>query len=238
VSYFRDLYTLFIKADANSAATINFVESTLRITGTFSWADVDDGLLSTMIDASTIELAALVKHKSVVRVVRLLPKEQGVPPKARYLISAIDGIDRQQFEATTASLNALIKGQFTNFRRRKMWEAFLSEEEKLQVQSIDGVSGVSFTGQAYPNRKGKPLETRYVVFSTDPDNQEQCKATETALKTLLNDQFRELPHEGYCSRWVVKSLTDEQKLEIEKMDGVSRVKQIHRGRRGVMPSRY
>jgi hypothetical protein len=110
VSYFRDLYTLFIKADANSAATINFVESTLRITGTFSWADVDDGLLSTMIDASTIELATLLKHENVVRAVRFVPKEQDVPLKARYIIRAVHGIDQHRFEATTASLNALVKG--------------------------------------------------------------------------------------------------------------------------------
>ncbi|KAI6765552.1 hypothetical protein HG530_006622 [Fusarium avenaceum] len=233
VRYFRDLYTLFIKADANSTATIEFVKSTLKITCTFSWSDAEDGLLSTMIDASTIELGILVKHKNVVRAVRFLPKEQGVPPKARYLISSIDATDRQQFDATTASLNDLIKGQFAE--GRTMWEAYLSEDEVLQVQSIDGVSGVSCTLCVYPNRKGKPLNTRYAVVPTDPDNQEQCKATEAALKVLLNKQFRDSTHQG-CSvlDWEVKSLTDKQKLEIEKMDGVCHVRQIHMGRRGEM----
>jgi hypothetical protein len=237
VPYFRDLYTLSIRAGTNSTATIDFVKSTLKITGTFSWADVDDGLLSTIIDASTIELATLLKHENVVGAVRFVPKEQGVPPKARYIIRAVHGIDQQQFEATTASLNALIKGQFAE--TWKSWEAYLSEDEKLQVQSIGGVSRVTSSRRAYPNRYGKPLKKRYLVFPTDPDNQEQCKATEIALKILLNKQFRDSTlHEGRTLDWEVKSLTDEQKLEIEKMDGVSRVSQIHRGRRGVMPSRY
>lgn len=228
--YFRDLYTLFIKADANSTATIEFVKSTLKITCTFSWADADDDLLSTMLDASTIQLATLVKHENIVRAVRFMPKEQGVPPKARYLISSIDATDRQQFDSTTASLNALIKGQFAE--GRTMWEAYLSEDEAQQVQSIDGVSGVSCTLCVYPNRKGKPLKTRYAVVPTDPDNQEQCKATEAALKSLLKKQFRD--KECSIQRWEVTSLTDDQKLEIEKMDGVSRVGKIHMGRRGVM----
>lgn len=229
--YFRDLYTLFIKADANSTATIDFVKSTLKITCTFSWADANDGLMSTMIDASTIELGILVKHENIVKAVRFMPKEQGVPPKARYLISSIDATDRQQFDATTVSLNALIKGQFAE--GRTMWEAYLSEDEALQIQSIDGVSGVSCTLRRYPNRQGKPLTKRYYVFPTDPDNQEQCRATEAALKVLLNKQFRDSTHHG-CSvlDWEVKSLTDEQKLEIEKMDGVCHVRQIHMGRRG------
>jgi WD40 repeat protein len=230
VRYFSDLYTLFIKADANSTATIDFVKSTLKITGTFSWADTDDGLLSTMIDASTIELATLVKHENIVRAVQFMPKEQGVPPKARYLVSSVDATDRQQFDATTASLNALIKGQFAE--GRTMWEAYLSEDEALQIQSIDDVSGVSCILWVYPNRKGKPLTTRYAVVPTDPDNQEQYKATEAALKVLLNKQFRD--EECSIQRWEVTSLTDEQKLEIEKMDGVSRVGKIHMGRRDVM----
>ncbi|KAG5657902.1 hypothetical protein KAF25_007935 [Fusarium avenaceum] len=213
--YFRDLYTFFIKTDVNRTATIDFVKSTLKITVTFSWADVDDGRLSTMIDASTIELATLVNHENVMRAVRFVPKEQDVPLKAKYRISAVGGKDRQHFEATTASLNALIKGIFAE--GRTMWEAYLSEDEKLQIQSIDGVSEVTRIQSAYLNQKGKPLKTRYIIFPTDPDNQEQYKATEAALKVLLNKKFRD--EEFNIQRWEVTSLTDEQKLETEKMDG-------------------
>ncbi|KAM0354926.1 hypothetical protein ACHAPU_000764 [Fusarium lateritium] len=147
---FRDLYILIIHAVAIKTSILDYIHSTLKLDGCYSWARTNIDLLSTMIDASTSEVENLADHNDVISVMKFAPEQMHVHPRTKYLIIPTDKNDRKRFNATTVALHALINGRFAELRT--MWQAYLSETEKPQVERIDGVREVVLTQPEYHNR--------------------------------------------------------------------------------------
>lgn len=83
-----------------------------------------------------------------------------------------------------------------------------------------------------PEGRKRFSETQYYIRPINGENKNQCNATGSILKTILEGN---LPGStvwgGKLSKWTAK-MTDEQVVEVENLDGVRVVRRAHRGKRG------
>lgn len=88
-----------------------------------------------------------------------------------------------------------------------------------------------------PSGRRRFAETKYYIRPINGENVDQCNATGTILKTILEDKVRaSMVMDGRFSKWAAE-MTDEQVLEVESLDGIKCVRRQHRGRRGrLLPS--
>ncbi|KIL87106.1 hypothetical protein FAVG1_09660 [Fusarium avenaceum] len=226
----RQLYTLVLKTGTGTSATVDFAKSILKVDGMPPWVEIDNEFKSTTIEASPEQAAELATHLDVERVVPIgiATHGQGVSggeniPKKGYYINAIEYRNRTQFEATSLSLKALLNDEMTEFKSR--WMVHLSDEDKSRAESVEGVRSVT------PMKAC--VKGSYAVEPIDRDDQEQCKATDSTIRSLLGGRVRTvwMPNEN-IQKWVVHNVSFEQVSQIESINGVLATRPALKGRRG------
>lgn len=226
----KQLYTLVLKMSTDTSAAVDFAKSILKVNGMPPWVQIDNEFKSTTIEASPDQAAELATHLDIERVVpvEIATHGQGVSegeniPKKGYYINAIEYRNRTQFEATSLSLKALLNDEMTEFKSR--WMVYLSDEDKSRAESVEGVRSVT------PMKAC--VKGSYAVEPIDRDDQDQCKATDSTIRSLLGDRVRTvwMPN-GNIQKWVVHNVSFEQVLQIESINGVLATRPALKGRRG------
>lgn len=199
------------------------------------------------IEASPYEASRLHNNPCVVRVIKLeLPgghsskPQQKVAPTEKYLIYPVDCGDQDQFAATAEALDALVGGTLSVYVRGglcKKWLAKLTPDQVDQAMEIHGVDSVrkiiATTRRSLAPREKPPINC--TIFPMDANNLAQFDSTEAALKVALGDKIDRDPWVG--RRWVASLTKDEIELA-KSIEGVSKVKQVHRGTLGAMSPVY
>jgi hypothetical protein len=225
----KQLYTLVLKTGTDTSAGLDFAKSTLKIDGLPPWVELDNDFISTTIEASSDQAAELATHLDIERVVPVedTTHGQGVSEgilfsKKRYYINPIEYWNRTQFEATSLSLKALLNDEITEFKSR--WMVYLSDEDKSRAESVEGVRSVM------PMKSC--VQGAYVVEPIDRDDQDQCKATESTIKSLLGDHVRTVwTTNGNIQKWTVHNVSFEQVSQIESINGVLATRPALKGKR-------
>ncbi|KAH7251062.1 hypothetical protein BKA59DRAFT_524003 [Fusarium tricinctum] len=225
----KQLYTLVLKTGTDTSAAVDFVKSILKIDAMPPWVEIDNEFKSTTIEASPDQVAELAIHLDIERVVpvEITTQGQGVSEeenisKKRYYINPIEYRNRTQFEATSLSLKALLNDEITEFKSR--WMVYLSDEDKSCAESVEGVRSVT------PMKSC--VQGAYVVEPIDRGDQEQCKATDSTIKSLLRDHVRTVwTTDGNIQKWTVRNVSFEQVSQIESINGVLATRPALKGRR-------
>lgn len=226
----KQLYTLVLKTGTETSAAVDFAKSILKVDGMPTWVQIDNEFRSTTIEASPEQAAELATHLDIERLVpvEIATHDQGVSggeniPKKGYYINAIEYRNRTQFEATSLALKTLLNEEITEFKSR--WMVYLSDEDKSRAESVEGVRSVT------PMKAC--VKGSYAVETIDRDDQDQCKATDSTIRSLLGDRVRTvwIPN-GNIQKWVVHNVSFEQVSQIESINGVLATRPALKGRRG------
>ncbi|KAJ4188666.1 hypothetical protein NW767_011774 [Fusarium falciforme] len=163
----KDLYTVFPKQGTDTAATMEFIKSTVNNHDLHPWTDVHEQLMSWTVEASPSEVTQLEGHDDIDRVAKLeIPKDhnrlrQDDSLEQKSTIYPVDGQNLDQCNATGASLRALLN------------------DKVEQVEAMDGVEVVRpvykgrrcrvARGLRKPSTSPKapgPLERRSIMYET------------------------------------------------------------------------
>lgn len=76
------------------------------------------------------------------------------------------------------------------------------------------------------------VQGAYAVEPVDRDDQDQCKATDSTIKSLLGDHVRTVwTINGNIQKWTVRDVSFEQVSQIESINGVLATRPALKGRR-------
>ncbi|KAI8683337.1 hypothetical protein LRP88_04684 [Fusarium phalaenopsidis] len=164
----KGLYTVFPKQGTDTAATTEFIKSTVNNHDLHPWTDAHyKQLMSWTVEASPSQVTQLEDHDGIDRVAKLeIPKDhnrlrQDDSLQQKFTIYPVDGQNLDQCNATGASLRALLN------------------DKVEQVEAIDGVKVVRpfykgrrcrvARGLRKPSTSPKasgPLERRGIIYET------------------------------------------------------------------------
>lgn len=185
----KDLYTVFPKQGTDTAATMEFIKSTVNNHDLHPWTDVHEQLMSWTVEASPSEVTQLEGHEGIDRVAKLeIPKDhnrlrQDDSLEQKSTIYPVDGQNLDQCNATGAFLRALLNDKVNEPRiwngTVKSWTALLTNAQVEQVEAMDGVKVVRpvykgrrcrvARGLRKPSTSPKapgPLERRSIMYET------------------------------------------------------------------------
>ncbi|KAH7239573.1 hypothetical protein MRS44_015082 [Fusarium solani] len=128
---------------------------------------------------------------------------------------------------------------WTDFNGRLIsWKVEASPSEVVKLKGHVGIATVTKlevpVQQRDDSRKAAVSKShKHYICPVDGKNLNQCNVTGASLKVLLNDNIGQ-PRmwDGVVRDWEA-TLTIDQAEQIRGMDGIEKVKRVHKGRRGV-----
>ncbi|KAF9779919.1 hypothetical protein IL306_001089 [Fusarium sp. DS 682] len=250
------LFLVFLRRATDDDAAVKFIMSTLLCDTLPPWEEISAELKSNIIEATPEQVEKLANHADIERVVPVeaiaqeeaMPELEDASTKKSYVVWPVNPHDRDQCRATHASLKARFQGQvqaqeveaweFGNAYFWK-WKIPLTKDEVSQVENIEGVKAVSPEAVPLPKSSKDPLKRRTkTIRPVDPEDQNQCEATDSALKNLFGGfvSASRLRDDKIC--WWNASLSPEEVAKAEAIPGVLSVRTHHRGRRGAVTKKW
>lgn len=149
----KDLYRVFPKQDTDTAATTQFIKSTVDNNDVHPLTNVRGRLMSWTVEAEPSQVAQLEEHDGIDRVAKLKSPKKDDPLHRKFTIYPVDGQNLDQCNATDASIKALLDDMVKEPRiwdgTFRNWVALLTNAQVEQVEAIDGVKAV------HPVHKGR-----------------------------------------------------------------------------------
>lgn len=184
----KNLFVVVPRKDIDASSTVDFIKATVHEDNLKLSTDVDEQLLSWIVNATTDQVGNLKEHDGIECVIRLgippLQPEQPLPQDdpsehVKYNIYAIDRSDFDQCIVVGATLKVLLGNQLEGprvFRGAHVpkpwvgrWKALLSPDQVEMVRGLDYVKSVCPTHRGRRGAKPRKQHGAKPAYETQTD---------------------------------------------------------------------
>ncbi|KAK2123731.1 hypothetical protein NOF04DRAFT_1349292 [Fusarium oxysporum II5] len=245
--FVKHLYLIFLSRPVNDVTAVEFIKATLQCGSIPLWESVGAGLKSNIIEATTEEAEKLTSHPDIVRVtlVEATTTEEDIQHddcsnKKSHVVWPLNRRDKDQCSTTHLSVKEIFKGQMqpqdVGSYGVKLWKIDSTRDQVSLAEKIQGVRSIVPLDQYLLKNSGKPvLRKRRIIKPVRIEDQDQCKATGTALRDLFGDYVTpKLLQDGRICHWRAL-LSSEEMGQAATVGGVLSVRTAALGRRGPGP---
>ncbi|KAK2694766.1 hypothetical protein QWA68_005416 [Fusarium oxysporum] len=245
--FVKHLYLILLSRPVNDVTAVEFIKATLQCGSIRLWESVGAGLKSNIIEATTEEAEKLTSHPDIVRVtpVEATTTEEDIQHddcsnKKSHVVWPLNRRDQHQCRATHLSLKEIFKDhmqpQDVGSYGVKLWKIDSTRDQVSLAEKIEGVRSIGPLDQYLLKSLAKSvLRKRRIIKLVRIEDQDQCKATGTALRDLFGDYvIPKLLQDGRICHWRVL-LSSEEMGKAATVGGVLSVRTAALGRRGPGP---
>ncbi|KAF5607999.1 hypothetical protein FPANT_628 [Fusarium pseudoanthophilum] len=247
----KHLFLVFVRKDLRDIAAVEFIRHTIQCTSFPPWEDATSDLKSNIIEATPIQAEKIASHPDIVRITpieetileddtecEIVPED--VSNRTVYVVRPTNRRDRDQCLAIHASLKDIFQDELQPQELGPYgvshWKVNTTSDQVPLAAKIEGVKYVIPLEQ-YVLRKSDTSVSRKrrIIKPIGTDNQEQCKATDAALRNIFGGNLvRKLLHDGGICHWTAM-LSSQEARRATAVEGVSSVRTAMLGRSSLDP---
>ncbi|KAM5386019.1 hypothetical protein ACJA88_002169 [Fusarium oxysporum] len=245
--FVKHLYLIFLSRPVNDVTVVEFIKATLQCGSLPLWESVGADLKSNIIEATTEEAEKLTSHPDIVRVtpIEATTTEEDIQHddcsnKKSHVVWPLNRRDKDQCRTTHLSLKEIFKDhvqpQDVGSYGVKPWKIDSTRDQVSLAERIEGVRSIVPLDQYLLKNSAKSvLRKRRMIKPVGIEDQDQCKATGTALRDLFGDYVTpKLLQDGRICHWMAL-LSSEEMGQAAAVGGVLSVRTAALGRRGPGP---
>ncbi|KAF5712612.1 hypothetical protein FMUND_8359 [Fusarium mundagurra] len=243
----KHLFLVFLRKDLRDIAAVEFIRHTIQCNSFPPWEDATGDLKSNIIEASPEQAEKIASHPDVVRITPIeatsLEDYDDMEPeddstRTVYVVRPENRRDKDQCLAIHASLKDIFQDELQPQELGPYgishWKVNTTSDQVPLAAKIEGVRSIVSLEQ-YLRKKSETSVTRKrrIIKPLGIDNQDQCKATDAALRNLFGaNLICKLLYDGGICHWMAM-LSSQEVRRAAAVEGVSSVRTAVLGMSGL-----